>query len=244
MHYSTILWYLSKKSIPIPTVTGTFTYDGTEKSAEISEYDETYITQSGVSSATDAGTYTIGFTLKDTANTQWTDGSTDIQRKTWTIDKAQIIVYDIGTKYYDYTGSEIEDVVTMFEYDENIMNRTGTWKATDVGTYSHVYTIKSSNYTFARSSGTIVTKCTFTFVIQPKSITIPTVSGSYDYDGTQKSAVITDFDSTYVNQSGTSSATEAGEYTVTFSLKSTTNTQWSDGASGQKSGTWIICNAS
>lgn len=81
-------WTISKLGIAKPTVTGSFTYDGSAKTATVSGYNSAYMSQSGTTSSTNAGTYTITFTLSDTTNTQWSDGTTAAVERTWSIAKA------------------------------------------------------------------------------------------------------------------------------------------------------------
>lgn len=84
---------------------------------------------------------------------------------------------------------------------------------------------------------------TKTWTIAKLSLTKPTVSGSFTYNGSARSCTVSGMNSTYITQSGTTSATNAGTYTVTFTLKSTTNTQWSDGTTAAVSRTWKIAQA-
>ncbi|UKI50098.1 MAG: hypothetical protein L6U99_01125 [Clostridium sp.] len=59
-----------------------------DQSVLLKNYNSTYETLGGTTSAMDAGTYTITFTLKDTANTCWSDNTTAAKNVTWTIAKA------------------------------------------------------------------------------------------------------------------------------------------------------------
>lgn len=81
-------WSIAVLKLAKPTVSGSFTYNGSAQSCTISNMNATYITQSGTTSATNAGTYTVTFTLKSTSNTQWSDGTTAAVSRTWSIGKA------------------------------------------------------------------------------------------------------------------------------------------------------------
>jgi len=72
---------------------------------------------------------------------------------------------------------------------------------------------------------------------------IPTVSGTYTYTGSSQTVSITGYYSDFMTKSGTSSATSAGNYTVTISLTDTTNCQWSDGTTTAKTLNWSIAKA-
>ena len=69
---------------PSISVTGTYTYDGSEKTANVTGYDPATMNITG-NTATDAGDYTVSVT----SNTgKWADGSTDAVTATWKIGKA------------------------------------------------------------------------------------------------------------------------------------------------------------
>lgn len=82
---------VSKAQVPVPTVSGTLTYDGTEQSPTISnEPSLTVATRGGDASAINAGSYTKTYTLIDTANCEWAtsfDGNL-----AWGIDKAAAVM--------------------------------------------------------------------------------------------------------------------------------------------------------
>ena len=65
-------------------VNGTYVYNGTEQTAELSGFDPVFMTISGTV-ATDAGTYEITVLPK----TKWSDGTTDGVTASWTVAKAK-----------------------------------------------------------------------------------------------------------------------------------------------------------
>lgn len=71
--------------VSVPVQSGTLTYDGSAQSPTWSGYDATQLTIGGTTSATDAGTYTVTFTLK--SGYTWTDGTVSPKNVTWTIGK-------------------------------------------------------------------------------------------------------------------------------------------------------------
>ena len=81
-----------EKDAPAPTdpakpsisVTGTYTYNGSEHTATVSGYDPATMDISG-NTATDAGDYTVSVTSK---TGKWADGSTDAVTTAWSIGKA------------------------------------------------------------------------------------------------------------------------------------------------------------
>lgn len=74
----------------IPTITGTYTYTGSAQTPTITGYYADFMTKSGDTSATSAGSHTITFALKDTTNCQWSDGTTTNKAVSWSIAKATL----------------------------------------------------------------------------------------------------------------------------------------------------------
>lgn len=69
-----------------PSQSGTLTYTGSVLSPVWSNYNSTYLTIGGVTSATDAGTYEVTFT--PTEDAMWEDGTSTAKTISWTINKA------------------------------------------------------------------------------------------------------------------------------------------------------------
>ena len=85
----TYSWTISKASLAIPTQSTTtpLVYSGSAQTGSFNDYDSDTMTVSG-NSATDAGTHTATFALKDTDNYQWSGGSISDQDVDWVINKA------------------------------------------------------------------------------------------------------------------------------------------------------------
>lgn len=79
---------VTKTSVTIPTYSGSLVYTGAEQSAAFNNYDTTYMTASGDLKATNAGSYTAKFTLKNADYYQWSDGTTSDKSVSWSIGKA------------------------------------------------------------------------------------------------------------------------------------------------------------
>ena len=71
--------------LEVPIVTSNLTYNGTAQSPTIYGYDENTMTMSGVTSATDIGTYQITFTPK--SGYEWSDGTSETKHISWSITK-------------------------------------------------------------------------------------------------------------------------------------------------------------
>lgn len=81
---------VNRKSVTKPTWKSNLTYTGNTFSVDSTSYwnnyNTTYMTIGGTTSAADAGTYTAKFTPKD--NYRWADGTTSTINVSWTINKA------------------------------------------------------------------------------------------------------------------------------------------------------------
>lgn len=77
-------------------------------------------------------------------------------------------------------------------------------------------------------------------------VAIPTVTmdATYKYDGTAKGPTIVSRDTDNTTVSGTTSATEVGEYTMTISLNDPSYMAWSDLTTTPKTYTYVITDAS
>ena len=71
-----------------PTVTGELTYTGASQQPTVSGFYSDFMSKSGETAKTTAGTYELVITLTDTDNCQWADGTTDPVTLEWTIEKA------------------------------------------------------------------------------------------------------------------------------------------------------------
>lgn len=225
-----VTWVIAKAELAVPTVSGSFTYDGTEKTATVSEYDPTKITVSGLT-ATSAGTHEAVLHLVDAVNYSWTDKTTTDKTQAWTIAKKSISAPSVTNTSKTYNG--YSQSPTIASYDTDLISVSGN-TATDAGNYTVVFTLLDpNNYQWASGTASSVS-----WSIARLTVTIPTISGSYTYDGTQKSAIITN-NSNKVNITNTT-AINAGTITCTMTLTDTTNYSWTDGTITAKTGTWTI----
>ncbi len=75
-----------------------------------------------------------------------------------------------------------------------------------------------------------------------KTLALPEVLQTFVYDGTAKTLMVCGFDTNYMTISG-NTATNAGTYTCTLTLKSTSTSVWEDGTTTPKTLTWTIDRA-
>lgn len=135
-----------------------------------------------------------------------------------------------------YTGEE--QTPTWNNYSADALTIGGVTAGTDAGTYEATFT---PNEGYKWSDGTTDPK-TAQWTIKPATIaTVPSQSGSLTYTGAAQTPTWSGYDSSKMTMGGTTSGTNAGSYTATFTPAA--NYGWSDGSTGAKSVTWTIGRA-
>ena len=143
---------------------------------------------------------------------------------------------NVGT--YTYDGTAQGPTITGLDNDKVVVTNATKVNA---GTYTLTIALKNSSTMVWNDMTTA--DLTYNYTIAKATLTIPTVSGSFTYDGTQKSATIINYDSSTMTQTGDAVGTNAGTYHIYFNLKDSDNYQWSDGTITQKDKTWSIAKA-
>lgn len=131
-------WSIATVTVQIPTILGTYTFTGSTQNVVISNYDTDYVQVTGVTSAKNAGTYTVYFELKHPNGTVWSDGTTGQKSATWTIARQKLTVPQLQGTYY-YTGSS--QTVYITAYDTSLISQSGITSAIEVGTYTVTFSI-------------------------------------------------------------------------------------------------------
>ena len=218
------------KTITVPTQTNIPTYNGSDKTPSWNGYDPLKMEISGVTSASDAGSYTAIFKLS--YGYLFPDG-TDEARVKWTIDRAVIsaLPTQTGTLVADGTSK----TPSWNGYDTNKMTIGGDISGTAAGEYTATFT-PTSNYKWSDgSTGAKEVKWTIISVL----VSIPSQSGTLTYNGSAQTPKWQNFDNE--NSSvNVSAKTNAGEYTATFTLK---KGMWTDGTTAAKTIKWTIGRA-
>ena len=124
----------------VPTQNGTLTYNGQSQSPSWNSYNPDTLTLGGVTSGTDAGTYTATFTPKDPY--KWTDGTTTAKQVQWTINKATVAP-PTQSGSLTYTGSPQSP--SWNGYDTSKLTIGGTTSGTNAGSYNATFT-PTDNY--------------------------------------------------------------------------------------------------
>ena len=124
---------VGKKPIAIPTADATvFTYNGTEQTYALAEDGAYTITGNKQTNANETG-YSVTVALKDTANTQWADGTTANKTYTFVIKKAIITV-----KAKDQTAYVGDKVPALSEDSYTVSGLVGEEKLTTQPTVKYV----------------------------------------------------------------------------------------------------------
>lgn len=218
---STVIHEVIKSSVAVPTQNGSLTYTGSAQTPTWNNYDPDKLTLSGVTSGTDAGTYTATFTPKD--NYVWTDGTSAAKSVNWTIGRAGIASIPTQSGTLTYSGNAQSP--TWNNYDSSKMTIGGTTSGTDAGSYTATFT-PTKNYKWASDNGTTAKNASWT--IGRANITaIPSQSGTLTYTGDALSPSWSNYNSAQLTLGGTTSGTNAGSYNATFTP--TANYKWGPG---------------
>ena len=123
----------------IPTQNGTLTYTGSALTPAWNSYNPEALALSGVTSGTNAGTYTAKFTPKEPYT--WTDGTRTTKDVTWKIGRASVAVPSQSGSL-TYTGSALSP--SWSGYDSGKLTLGGTTSGTNAGSYSATMTPKAN----------------------------------------------------------------------------------------------------
>ena len=231
-----VAWSIARKSVTVPTVTGgSKTYNGTLQGPTISSYDTDEVVVSGDTSAINAGSYTIYFSLK-TANYKWSDETTGVKTSTWSISPKSVAVPTLSNTSKTYNGSAQSPTISSFDATE--ITQTGDISATNAGNYTVYWALASqTNYIWSdTTTGTkfdtwTIAKAAGSLSISPTTISLNTSTLSDTITVTRTgdgaiSAVSSDTSIATVSVSGTTvtvTAVANGNATVTVSVAAGTN---------------------
>jgi len=136
-----------------------------------------------------------------------------------------------------YNGSSQSP--TWTGYDNTKLTLSGTTSGTNAGTYTAKFTPKAP-YVWADNLGSEERSVDWT--INKATVTLPTQSGTLTYNGNSQSpSWNSNYDSSKMTLGGTTSGTNAGDYTATFTPKA--NYMWSDTTTAAKNAVWSIARA-
>ncbi|MCD8040763.1 MAG: MBG domain-containing protein [Clostridia bacterium] len=245
--------------IEIPEITGNvLTYTGEAQSATITGYDSKLLGATGegvdfyvaynnsiIITETDAGSYTVTVYIIDTLNYMWSDGTTGAKTYTLTINRMAIdtpvtadgnITYDAASHTFTVTGYDAELMSYAYDGDVTANGSELTISATNAGTYTITFGFNTTNYCW---SGTGSDEYTISWTIDKLVLTVPTSTSTSFISGNESTYIPEGFDETWMDIEG-NTASEAGDYTATITLKDTENCVWANGTTDSISISWSI----
>ncbi|MDE6058460.1 MAG: hypothetical protein K2G44_00210, partial [Clostridia bacterium] len=225
----------------------------------------------------EAGTYTATVELKSTKY-RWSDTTTDsasftgnrTRTFTFTINPIKLTVPKITNSPQTYDPVNGSHFTVDTNFDASTMTGVGvttgiSWNsastrfdATNAGTYSVKFQLlDTKNYVWDVGTNGTNADQTATVKVDPKKLTVPTITAPQEYTGSALQFVLADFNAgqyikvnsasaangntvtgaggaTIVDTTDTFEAVKVDKYTVSLSLRDTTNYAWSDGTNTAK----------
>ncbi|MDE6691571.1 MAG: hypothetical protein K2K04_06330, partial [Clostridia bacterium] len=222
----TLSFSIKVKKIEIPTF-GDVTYTGSRiEIAEdfIAQYGD-YVTVVSGGYGTDVDTYKLILALNFRGNTLWNDDTFADKEIEWNITPAELDAPGIdATKQaalffdgYSHSVSEVFD--TTFNSDIMQVALEGS-SGIDADTYTAKVTLNNSNYVWKNGQSEVEV----TWKILQRVVTRPSLSASskFTYDGEERNMIelLSNYNASLMVVSGTSFASDFGEYTVSIGLLS------------------------
>lgn len=153
------------------------------------------------------------FTFDNTTKTPWGTGTITVEDNKVDVNELDIFYNGIGSTTYSSKFAPV-----------------------DAGTYTITYKVKDSNPDYVGS-------VTYAFTIKKAQLNKPTASTtSFVYDGTSK-GYSSFHDTETFEFTGTNTATNVGNYSLTVSLKDKDNYEWKDGTTTDLVLNWSITQA-
>ena len=204
-------------------------------------------------------TYSNGATLKATGysfspDTALTDGTTSVTIEyteggvTKTAEQAITVVHRLES-----IAITTQPTKTTYEYGDSFQSAGMVVKATysDGATASvtgyrcsptTLNTVGTQTITVSYTENGVTKTATTSVTVNRKTISaVPSQSGTLTYTGSSQSPTWSNYSTTQLTIGGTTSGTNAGSYTATFTPKS--NYRWADGTTTAKSVSWSIGKA-
>lgn len=186
---------------------------------------------------TDGVTY-VTISYSELGETRTTTQPVTVTHRLTTIE----ITQEPATLVYEY-GDELQiaGMVVQATYSDG--------EQVNVSGYQHapstLNTIGQQTITVTYSENGVTQQDTFQVTVNRKSVAKPTWNGNLTYTGSSQSVTSTsywnNYNTSYMTIGGTTSGTNAGEYTATFTLGS--NYRWTDGTTTILEVDWSIAKA-
>ncbi len=246
-----LTWYITRISVSPPDVTDKFfVYDKSEHSPKISPFDENIINCGGKLRETNAGDYSIVFSLSDKEHCVWknTDSSEDISID-WTIEKQEVTKPTVTNTHFIYNGGKNLPTINGFDDDTMILDGT-TWEI-NAGNYIIFISLNDThNYMWDDETQNVLS---FPWEIGRFPIEVPYLKPeTFVYNGSYRKPEIKKFNEKIMKIAGGSvtTAADADEYWIYIRLSETINTpdgnreinnyQWPNGSVDNIALRWTI----
>lgn len=186
---------------------------------------------------TDGVTY-VTITYSELGETRTTTQPVTVTHRLTAIE----ITQEPATLVYEYGDTlQIAGMVVQATYSDG--------EQVNVSGYQHapstLNTVGQQTITVSYSENGVTEQDTFQVTVNRKSVAKPTWNGNLTYTGSSQSVTSTsywnNYNTTYMTIGGTTSGTNAGEYTATFTLGS--NYRWTDGTTTAAEVDWSIAKA-
>ncbi len=241
----TVNWEITRTKFKKPTLkNGVFDFNGALQTPEFDGFDKNVMKMTGEYLMKPAGSYSMEIALKDTNSCEWKDGTTDSLPFDWVINKAYFDVPVMTKGVFDFNGS-----LQTPEFDvlnDDFLVKKGDYEKIPAGDYKIKISLAdpvSSAWRTADGSADVSDK-EYCWKINPIIIAIPTVENLvYTYDGNPHKPTVTGLNTDLMDIEGAEEQTNAGDYTVTISLKYPDSCKWSDGTTDPKTTDWVINKA-
>ena len=233
-----LAWSISKAKVNAPTMTTTsYTFTGENVTPEVTGYDETLMTVSGDTEKVDVGEYEIVYSLKDTNNYEWADGTTEDVKLAWNIGKTKVNLPTLEVNEFEYTASAVTPTATGFS--PLLMTMSGDVEGTTVGNYELVIALKDKeNYEWANGG---VEDVKLAWSITKATLVKPTLTKiTYNYTGEEITPELEGFDEATMTKGGIYLGSPVGEYTIKISIKDKNKYTWADGTTDDVQFKWYI----
>lgn len=235
-------WSIAKRSITIPSLTNTsYTWaTGTTFKPTINNVTADYVTQGGTTSTTSSGSFSVTWSLRFPNDTLWTDNTTAQKSGSWSVAKRSITVPSMSNTSHTWAVNTTFKP-TISNVDSTYVTQSGTTSSTNVGSWTITWALAYPSHTQWSTGGTA--NKTASWSVNKLTLAVPSISSAKSFsfiEGTTRSVTVANFNSTYETQSGTTSTSALGSYTLTWGLRYPSNTQWSGGTTSNKTDSWSI----
>lgn len=241
-----VQWTIQPLSVDMPVADNIdFVYDGKSHAPTVTGFNSSYMTRSGdYGNKTALGNYKITYTLKNTTNTRWADGSVEPYVISWSIGLTKVEIPFVADENFAVTYDGNEHFPAFENWDsDTVQFKTAddSMPATIAGVYYSVVILKDTTKN-VWSDGTNEEKWIY-WRINPKPLSAAqstgfSQSGTLNYNGQNQTVSITNFDANYHQLSTQYIATNAGTYVAKITPRH--NYCWNNGSKSAIAVVWKI----